>query len=232
MGKTKILIIEDEKKIAEIVKTYLNSAGYQVSIASDGTSGLAQAETFSPDLIILDLMLPDKEGEEVCEILRAKSSVPILMVTAKSQEEERIKGFSLGADDYLAKPFSPRELVARVRAILRRTKDKKRPFGDMVRIGKLSIEVDRHIVKRDGHQIDLTPSEFNLLLSMAKYPRQVFTREELIEAIRDSSFEVYDRTIDAHIKNLRRKIEPDPDNPVYVKTVRGFGYKLGEENEA
>lgn len=226
----KILVIEDEKKIAEIVRTYLNSAGYQVRIAFDGNSGLEQAEVFSPDLIILDLMLPDKEGEEVCQILRGKSSVPILMLTAKSREEDKIKGFSLGADDYLSKPFSPRELVARVRAILRRTKDKKRPFGDIVRIGKLSIEVDRHIVKRDGQEIDLTPSEYNLLLCMAKYPRQVFTREELIEAIRDSSYEVYDRTIDAHIKNLRKKIEPDPDNPVYVKTVRGFGYKLEGED--
>lgn len=232
MAKAKILVIEDEKKIAEIVRTYLNSAGYQVSIAFDGNSGLEQAETLSPDLIILDLMLPDKEGEEICQILRGKSSVPILILTAKSREEERIKGFNLGADDYLVKPFSPRELVVRVRAILRRTKDKKRPFGDIVRIGKLSIEVDRHIVKSEGEEIGLTPSEYNLLLCMAKYPRQVFTREELIEAIRDSSYEIYDRTIDAHIKNLRRKIEPDPDNPVYIKTVRGFGYKLGGEDEA
>lgn len=227
----KILVIEDEKKIAEIVRTYLNSAGYQVSIAVDGNSGLEQAEVFSPDLIILDLMLPDKEGEEVCQILRGKSPVPILILTAKSREEDKIKGFSLGADDYLSKPFSPRELVARVRAILRRTKDKKRPFQDIVRIGKLSIEIDRHLVKREGEEVDLTPSEYNLLLCMAKYPRQVFTREELIEAIRDSSYQVYDRTIDVHIKNLRKKIEPDPDNPVYVKTVRGFGYKLEGEDE-
>lgn len=231
MGKTKILVIEDEKKIAEIVRTYLISAGYRVSIAFDGNSGLEQAEAFSPDLVILDLMLPDKEGEEVCQILRGKSSVPILMLTAKSQEEDRIKGFSLGADDYLSKPFSPRELVARVGAILRRTKDKKRPFGDIVRIGKLSIEVDRHLVKSESKEIHLTPSEYNLLLYMAKYPRQVFTRDELIETIRDSSYEIYDRTIDAHIKNLRRKIEPDPDKPIYIKTVRGFGYKLGGEDE-
>jgi len=231
MGKAKILIIEDERKIAEIVRTYLNSAGYQVSIAFDGNSGLEQAETFSPHLIILDLMLPDKEGEEVCQILRGKSSVPILILTAKSREEEKIKGFRLGADDYLSKPFSPRELVARAGAILRRTQDKKRPFGDIVRIGKLSIEVDRHLVKSEGKKIDLTPSEYNLLLCMAKYPRRVFTRDELIEAIRDSSYEIYDRTIDAHIKNLRKKIEPDPDNPVYIKTVRGFGYKLGGEDE-
>lgn len=227
----KILVIEDEKKIAEIVRTYLNSAGYQVSIAFDGNSGLEQAEVFSPDLIILDLMLPDKEGEEVCQILRGKSPVPILILTAKSREEDKIKGFSLGADDYLSKPFSPRELVARVRAILRRSKDKKRPFQDIVRIGKLSIEIDRHLVKSEGKEVDLTPSEYNLLLCMAKYPRQVFTREELIGAIRDSSYQVYDRTIDVHIKNLRKKIEPDPDNPVYVKTVRGFGYKLEGEDE-
>ncbi len=219
----KILVVEDEKKISDIVKAYLQKEGYAVTVASTGSEAIDfLKEGF--DLIILDLMLPDIPGEEICEMIRKDSDIPIIMLTAKSDEEDRIKGLGIGADDYVVKPFSPRELVARVKALLRRTKGNKRILsfngGDLV-IDTASLEV-----RKGNSPLTLTPTEFKLLSTIAERPGQVFTRLQLVNTILGYDFEGYDRTIDAHIKNIRHKIEDDPRNPSYIKTVYGVGYKF------
>ncbi|ORX23966.1 DNA-binding response regulator [Thermoanaerobacterium sp. PSU-2] len=228
----KILAIDDEEKILDVIKAYLEKEGYTVLTETNGANALNTFKTVNPDLVILDLMLPGMSGEEICRKIRALSKVPILMLTAKVSEDDKVYGFTIGADDYLTKPFSPRELTMRVKAILRRTKNDL-PLNDifMFNDGDLVIDTRSYEVKKKGRIVNLTPNEYKLLTVMAQNPNKVFTRSELIEKAFGYDFDGFDRTIDAHIKNLRQKIEDDPKNPTYIKTVYGAGYKFGEEND-
>ncbi|EIW01374.1 LOW QUALITY PROTEIN: response regulator with CheY-like receiver domain and winged-helix DNA-binding domain [Thermoanaerobacter siderophilus SR4] len=230
MGK-KIFVVDDEMKILEVVKSYLEHEGFSVITETNGNNVLNTLKKEKPDLVILDLMLPGISGEELCKRIRQFSNVPILMLTAKVQESDKINGFSIGADDYLTKPFSPRELVMRVKAILRRTSDDV-PLAEVMSFNNDDLVVDfkAHTVKKEGVVVNLTPNEFKILKFLIRNPNRVFTREELIEKVMGFDYEGYDRTIDAHIKNLRQKIEDDTKNPVYIKTVYGVGYKFGDGN--
>jgi len=224
----KIVVIDDEQSVREVVRAYLEKDGFTVFVAADGRDGLKLAERHQPDLIVLDLMLPDVSGEEICRDIRGRSDVPILMLTAKASEDERIEGLLLGADDYLVKPFSPRELVARVRAVLRRTRGVESPLVAVLRFdeGRLEIDTVKRSVRRDGEAIELTPNEYKLLLALARYPGRVYSRFELVNRVQGYDYEGYERTIDVHVKNLRKKLEPDPSKPRYVETVIGVGYRL------
>jgi DNA-binding response OmpR family regulator len=226
----KVVVIDDDPSVQEVVRAYLERDGYLVYVAGTAGEGLAVAERVRPGIIVLDLMLPDRSGEDVCREVRARSDVPILMLTAKASEEERIEGLALGADDYLTKPFSPRELVARVRAILRRTQGAEQPLVAVLRFDDGGLEIDSvgHEVRRDGTAVDLTPNEYKLLTTLARYPGRAYSRFELINHVQGYEYEGYERTIDAHVKNLRRKIEADPRHPRYVETVFGVGYRLAK----
>lgn len=223
----KILVVEDEKKIAEVIAAYLDREGYLVTTTASGSQALKLAETINPDLVVLDLMLPDLSGEDVCRELRRRSDVAIIMVTARTTEDEKVFGLNIGADDYLAKPFSPRELVARVKSILRRT-DGEAFMAERITFDdeRLVIDVNKHEVKIAGRTVALTPHEFKLLVTLARRPGRVYSRYELINKVQGYDFEGYERTIDAHIKNLRQKIEADVKHPRYVRTVFGVGYKF------
>ena len=227
----KILIIDDEVKITEVIKSYLERSGYEVYTAFNGEQSLEAFEKVQPALVILDLMLPDMSGEEICRRLRKQSRVPIIMLTAKIEEPDIIHGLDIGADDYLTKPFSPRQLTARVRALLRRSGPDTVPLANIMSFSKGDLVVDftRHEVKKGGIVVNLTPNEFKLLATLLKYPKKVFTREELIRLVIGEDFEGYDRIIDTHIKNLRQKIEEDSKNPGYILTVHGVGYRFGGE---
>lgn len=233
MTVKKVLVVDDEPKITQVVSAYLEKEGYQVFTASSGKEALECPERKAVDLIILDLRLPDLPGEEVCRRIRQRRDTPILMLTAKVEEEDKIRGLAIGADDYLTKPFSPRELVARIRAILRRVKGEREPQRDIISFdqGKLRIDVAKHEVFLNGEIITLTPNELRLLLALARYPGRVYTRSELINKVQGYEYEGYDRTIDAHVKNLRHKIEEDPKKPKYILTVFGVGYKFGGEED-
>ncbi len=226
----KVVVIDDEPSVQEVVRGYLERDGYLVYVAGNGADGLALAERTKPGLIVLDLMLPDVDGEEICREIRSRSDVPILMLTAKASEEERVSGLALGADDYLTKPFSPRELVARVRAILRRSQGADTPLVETLSFdgGRLEIDTVQHEVRRDGRRVELTPNEYKLLVTLARYPGRVYSRFELINHVQGYDYEGYERTIDAHVKNLRKKIEPDPKRPRYIETVFGVGYRLAK----
>ncbi len=221
--KGKILIVEDEKKIADITRVYLERDGFAVAHAEDGETAIKLLKD-NFDLIILDLMLPDIQGEDLCTMIRKDSDVPIIMLTAKSAEEERVKGLGLGADDYVVKPFSPKELVARVNAHLRRTKkaSSSRSFNG----GDLKVDVQKHEVRKKGEPLTLTPTEFKILLTLSERPEVVMTRYQLVNLVLGYDFEGYERTIDAHVKNLRQKIEDNPREPAFIKTVYGLGYKF------
>jgi DNA-binding response OmpR family regulator len=226
----KIVVIDDEPSVQDVVRGYLEKDGYLVYVAGNGREGLALAERVSPGLIVLDLMLPDVSGEEICRDIRGRSDVPILMLTAKASEDERVDGLALGADDYLTMPFSPRELVARVRAVLRRAQGVETPLVELISIDSGALEIDtvQHEVRRDGEIVDLTPNEYRLVVTLARYPGRAYSRFELINHVQGYDFEGYERTIDAHVKNLRKKIEPDPKHPRYVETVFGVGYRLAK----
>ena len=226
----RIVVIDDELSVREVVKAYLEKDGYDVSVAGNGAEGLALAERADPALIVLDLMLPDISGEEICSEIRSRSDVPILMLTAKAGEEERVTGLTSGADDYLVKPFSPRELIARVHAVLRRTQGVESPLVEMLSFddGRLQIDTVQHVVRRDGEPVDLTPNEYKLLTALARYPGRVYSRFELTNRVQGYDYDGYERTIDAHVKNLRKKIEPDLARPRYVQTVTGVGYRLAK----
>jgi DNA-binding response OmpR family regulator len=224
----RILVVDDEPKIVRIARDYLEGSGFRVVPAYDGKSALAVARSERPDLIVLDLNLPEMDGLDVARALRRESDVPIIMLTARADEADRLIGLELGADDYIVKPFSPRELVARVRAVLRRT------LGEMqspskLRAGDLEIDVDGHRVTRNGEPIQLTRIEFNLLAALARHPGQTISRSQLLEQIHGTADGGYDRSIDAHVKNLRRKIGDDPADPRYIHTVYGIGYQLADE---
>ncbi len=219
-----VLIVEDEKKISDVVAMYLGREGFRTEVADTGEKALKLLQE-SFDLIVLDLMLPDITGEELCKIIRERSDVPIIMLTAKSGEEDRIKGLGIGADDYVVKPFSPRELVARVKAQMRRTRKMAKKVLSFNK-GLLTLDTENYEVRRRNVPVSLTTTEFRILLSLADKPGRVLSRLQLINMVQGYDFEGYDRTIDAHVKNLRHKIEDDPRNPVFVKTVYGVGYKF------
>lgn len=227
-----ILVVDDEPHILEVVGDYLRQAGFRVLTARDGQTALTVARHERPDLVILDLMLPGPlDGLEVCRHIRRDpllSDVPIIMLTARDGEADRIVGLELGADDYVTKPFSPRELVARVRAVLRRVGHGVPP-AKVVRVGELVVDLGRRTVTVGGREVSLTPTEFDILAVLARHPGRPFTRAQLIDRVYDVAYAGYDRAIDSHIKNLRRKIEPDPPNPRYILTVYGVGYKLNDE---
>ncbi len=223
--KGRVLVVEDEAKIVDILRLYLEQTGYRVSTATDGASALKLAKQEPPDLVVLDLNLPDMDGLEVCRRLRTTSPVPIIMLTARVDEVDRVVGLEVGADDYVTKPFSPREVVARVGAVLRRSRGL--PGEDEhVSVGDLSVDLARHQAVLEGRPLDLTPTEFRILSTLARQPGRVFTRLQILEQALDESFEGYERTIDAHIKNLRRKMEKDGEGQHYIQTVYGVGYKL------
>ncbi|MFO0752058.1 MAG: response regulator transcription factor [Thermodesulfovibrionales bacterium] len=224
MAGKRILVIEDEKKISDIITSYLARDGFAVTVAGTGEEALHRIKE-GHDLIILDLMLPDIEGESICSCLREFSDVPLIMLTAKSSEDDRIKGLGLGADDYVVKPFSPRELVARVKAQLRRTeRDEKRALS--FNNGLLKIDTLCMTVLKAGEPLSLTATEFRILLLLAEKPEMVFSRLQIVNTVQGYDFEGYDRVIDAHIKNIRHKIEDNPQKPVFLKTVYGVGYKF------
>jgi len=222
-----IAVVDDEYKIRDVLVSYLAQGGFRCLEAGTGREALRIVEEQPPDLIILDLMLPDMDGEAVCEAIRRIHSIPILMLTAKVSESNRIRGLSLGADDYVIKPFDPREVVARVRAILRRSDDNQLLADRLVfHGGHLAIDSLKQEVHCGGEAVSLTPNEYKLLLALAKHPQRRFTREELVEKVLGYEFEGDIRTIDQHVKNIRSKIEPDPKSPVYIVTVYGTGYRF------
>ncbi len=225
-SRRKIMVVDDEKKIVQLVKAYLERDGYRVLAAYDGQEALNLAQREKPDLVVLDLMLPGLSGLDVCRSLRQESDVPIIMLTARAEETDKLVGLDLGADDYVTKPFSPRELVARVRAVLRRTEPT--PMVERVARGDITVDLVRHEAWVRGNLIPLTPTEFELLATLIQSPGRVFTRLQLLDKVLGLEYEGYERTIDAHVKNLRQKIEADPRNPRYVVTVYGVGYKFQE----
>jgi DNA-binding response OmpR family regulator len=224
MTGEKVLVIDDDVKTVELVKLYLDRDGYQVLTAHNGLEALRVAREGYPDLIVLDLMLPDIDGLEICRTLRRESAVPIIMLTARTTDQDKLIGLDLGADDYVTKPFSPKELVARVRAVLRRLPGERGP--EEIKTGKLSMNFGTHEAWFAGRSLNLTSVEFKLLGIFAKEPGRVFSRTSLIEEALGYDFEGFERTIDVHILNLRRKLEPDPNHPRYIKTVYGVGYKF------
>ncbi len=226
-----ILVVDDEPGIVQIARDYLDRAGFRVITAGDGTTAVRIARSERPHLLVLDLMLPGMDGLDVTRTLRqdpATRKLPIIMLTARVEEADRLVGLELGADDYITKPFSPRELVARVRAVLRRSEDNPAP-GGIMQSGDLRIDLERRSVRRAEVMIELTATEFDLLAVLAREPGRPFTRTQLLELVYDVSYAGYERTVDAHIKNLRRKIEPDPQNPHFILTIYGVGYKFREE---
>ena len=219
--------MDDEQKIIQITSDYLEAAGYAVLTADDGISALRVVDESQPDLVILDLGLPGMDGLDVCRELRKKTDVPIIILTARGEESDKIVGLELGADDYITKPHSPKELVARVRAVLRRM-EKSTSDEEIFRVGKVRFDVPKMRLTIDDTAIELTPTDFELLLTLARQPRRIFTRSQLLDAIHGVFFDSYERAIDAHIKNIRRKIEPEPRQPMYVLTVYGVGYKFND----
>jgi DNA-binding response OmpR family regulator len=220
-----ILVVDDEPRIVELARDYLEHAGFAVVTAADGASAVERVHRDRPDLVVLDLGLPGLDGLEVTRRLRQASNLPIVMLTARDDELDKLLGLELGADDYLTKPFSPRELVARVRAVLRRSEPVD-DQADIVRAADVVLDVPRMRAELAGRAIDLTPTEFQLLVTLARRPGRIFTRSQLLDALRGISFESYERAIDTHVKNLRRKLEPDPRRPRYVLTVYGVGYRF------
>jgi two-component system alkaline phosphatase synthesis response regulator PhoP len=224
-----ILVVDDEPKIVKLARDYLERNGYQVAVAGDGQTALAAFRHGRPDLVVLDLNLPGMDGLEVCRAIRRQSDVPIIMLTARVDEVDRLIGLELGADDYITKPFSPRELVARVRAVLRRAHGGG-PQPNLVRAGDVEIDLQGHRVTRAGQAVHLTRMEFELLAVLAQHRGQTLTREQLLERIHGVAYDGYDRSVDAHVRNLRRKLEPNPDEPRYILTVYGVGYQFSPED--
>jgi two-component system alkaline phosphatase synthesis response regulator PhoP len=224
----KVLVVDDDVKTVELVKLYLSRDGYQVLTAYDGVEALRLARQGHPQLIVLDLMLPGVDGLEICRTLRSESDVPIIMLTAKTTEQDRITGLALGADDYVTKPFSPKELAARVRAVLRRLPEEEQQGPEEVKHGDLTVNFVKRVASLARKPLNLTMIEFKLLGVLIKEPGRVFSRAQLIERALGYDFDGFDRTIDVHILNLRRKLEPDPKHPRYIKTAYGAGYKLSE----
>lgn len=225
----KVLVVDDEVKIVEVIKSYLEKNGYVVFTAENGEHAFCILETENISLVILDLMLPDISGEDICTSIRKTSRIPIIMLTAKVDEDDMLKGLRLGADDYIVKPFSLKELTARIESVLRRAGDDLVPLYQKISFynGDLEIDFESHSIKKNKKEVSLTPNEFKILAAMVKYPNKVFTREDLIATALGDEFEGFDRAVDSHIKNLRQKIEDDSKKPVYIVTIHGVGYKFG-----
>ena len=227
----KVLIVDDENKIVEVIKSYLEKEGAMAFEAFDGNQALDIFERINPDLIVLDLMLPDMAGEEICSIVRKKSRVPIIMLTAKIDEKSIISGLHIGADDYITKPFSPRELMARIYAIFRRLNEEVVPLSNVISLNDddLVIDILKKEIRKNGESISLTSKQYKILMILLKYPNKTFTREELVSTALGDDYDGYDRNVDTHIKNLRQKIENNPKEPQYIITVHGTGYRFGGE---
>jgi two-component system alkaline phosphatase synthesis response regulator PhoP len=225
-----VMVVDDEPKIVQLARDYLEHAGFAVVVAHDGKAALAAARREKPDLVVLDLGLPALDGLDVARTLRAESNVPIVMLTGRSEESDKLVGLEIGADDYVTKPFSPKELVARVRAVLRRT-ERPRSDAEIVRVGEVTLDIPRMRTTVADRAVDLTPTEFQLVATMAREPGRVFTRGQLLDAVHGVAFESYERAIDAHVKNIRHKLEPDPASPRYLLTVYGVGYRFAELEE-
>jgi DNA-binding response OmpR family regulator len=224
-----ILVVDDEPRIAALARDYLEHAGFGVRVASSGEVALETIRRDRPDLVVLDLGLPGADGLDVTREIRRDSSLPVIMLTARDDELDKLLGLELGADDYITKPFSPRELVARVRAVLRRADAVANPTDQPIRAGELTLDLPRMRAELAGRTIDLTPTEFSLLAALARQPGRIFTRSQLLDAVHGVAFESYERAIDTHIKNLRRKLEPDPRRPVHILTVYGVGYRFADD---
>ncbi|HEX2988537.1 MAG TPA: response regulator transcription factor [Chloroflexota bacterium] len=229
-GET-ILVVEDEPKIVELLKLYLERDGFKVEVALDGAVALQMFRRNAPALTVLDINLPTVDGLEVCRQIRRESSLPIIMLTARDEEADKLIGLELGADDYVTKPFSPREVVARVRAVLRRASAP--PLSqELLRAGELTLDAARHLVRRGERLLELTPTEFRLLEVLMRHPGRVYSRLQLLDQVQGEAFEGYERTVDAHVKNLRQKVEPDPQHPKLIQTVYGVGYRFAEDPRA
>jgi two-component system alkaline phosphatase synthesis response regulator PhoP len=220
-------VVDDEPKIVQIARDYLERAGFTVLAAGDGAEAISQARREKPDLIVLDLGLPEIDGLDVTRAIRRESDVPIIMLTARAEEADKLVGLELGADDYLTKPFSPRELVARARALFRRI-DGAIASGEMIQVGDVALDAARMRVQVAGQNVELTPTEFQLLAALARQPGRVFTRAQLLDAVHGIAFESYERAIDAHVKNIRHKIEPNAREPRYIQTIYGIGYRFAD----
>jgi two-component system, OmpR family, alkaline phosphatase synthesis response regulator PhoP len=225
-----VLVVDDEPKIVQLARDYLEHAGFAVVSASDGPGALARARAERPDLVVLDLGLPTLDGLDVARALRRDSSVPIVILSGRDEETDKLVGLELGADDYVTKPFSPKELVARVRAVLRRT-ERPPERGDLIRAGDVTLDVPRMRVRVADRDVELTATEFQLVATLAREPGRVFTRAQLLDALHGVAFESYERAIDAHVKNIRRKLEPDPREPYYLQTVHGVGYRFRDDDQ-
>ena len=222
---SRVLVVDDDPEIVRLVRAYLEQAGFGVLAAHDGKKAMQMARNEKPDLVVLDLMLPEMDGWDVCRALRKESDVPVIMLTARVEETDKLVGLELGADDYVTKPFSPRELVARVRSVLRRAQGVPSKPEQITR-GAITVDLSRHAVSVRGQSVDLTPTEFDLLATLMEDPGRAFTRSQLLESVQGYAYEGYERTIDVHVKNLRQKIEADPKKPQLIKTVYGLGYKF------
>ncbi|MDR2194298.1 MAG: response regulator transcription factor [Treponema sp.] len=225
--KQTVLVVDDEVKILNLIKSYLEMNGYAALCAQDGGEGLRLFERHTVSLILLDLMLPDFSGEEFCKKVRQTSDVPIIMITAKVDEESVIRGLKLGADDYVCKPFSPRQLMARAGAVLRRESGRK-PEGGLLVYGDLTLDMEKRIVSKNGEAIPLTRDEYNILSLFMSHQAKIFTRDEILEAVKGNGYDGFDRSVDSHIKRIRAKIGDDPKTPAYILTVYGMGYRLGD----
>lgn len=232
MEQRKVLLVEDEEGIINIEKAYLEKAGFQVEKAMDGNEALEQYTAFAPDLVVLDLMLPKKSGEEVLQAIKEQKDTPVIIVSAKSEEDDRVENLRNGADDYMVKPFSARELVERVRAILRRTPSREDEKMLQTADGRLRIDIESMRTFVEGKEVHLTKNEFLIVQTLFTHPNKIYTRDEIIEVTFGMDYEAFDRAIDTHIKNIRQKIEADPKNPVYIRTVYGVGYRAGGFDEA
>jgi DNA-binding response OmpR family regulator len=231
MANSTVLIVDDDRKLIELVRVYLEKDGYRVVAAKDGQEALRLARSQAPNLVVLDWLLPGMSGLEVCRAVRAESNVPIIMLTAMASEEDKLIGLDLGADDYLTKPFSPRELLARIRALLRRVSETEQGLA-RAQVGSLTVDPRRHEVSLRGESIDLTPTEFKLLATLMQQPGRVFSRLQLVDQVFGSTYDGLERSVDEHIMNLRRKIETDPSHPQLVLTAYGVGYKMSERADA
>jgi DNA-binding response OmpR family regulator len=229
MNLKKVLVVDDEKRIVEIVQAYLEREGFQTIAAYNGAAALELARKHHPDLIILDLMLPEINGWDVCRALNSETNIPIIMLTARDDISDKIVGLELGADDYVTKPFDPKELVSRVKAVLRRCEG-QRTSKSFLKAADLSLDLEKRVAKVGRKPVDLTSLEFDLLKILAQNPGRVYSRSQLLNLLQNNSYEGYERTIDSHVKNLRKKIEPDPDHPKFIITVYGVGYKLRENH--
>jgi two-component system, OmpR family, alkaline phosphatase synthesis response regulator PhoP len=223
-----VLIIEDDQAVARLIRDYLEKSSFAVITSADGEAGLIRARADKPEAVVLDLGLPGRDGLDTLREIRRFSNMPIVIVTARGDETDRVIGLELGADDYIVKPFSPREMVARVRAVLRRSERTDAP-QEQIRIANLTLDIPRMRADRNGEIIDLTPTEFQLLVTLASAPGRVFTRNQLLDAVHGVAFESYERAVDAHIKNIRRKLELVPSNPTYILTVHGVGYRFADD---